>query len=270
MAQALTRALILIAAASPAFAGGLPAHPLIPRPRPVFPGDPPPGSLPPDAADVYGADSSVVELSPAQTAPDSQTAPASQAAFGDPPSGPVNVPVPPEARVDTPQPPYDPRPTGLDPDGFSVAEKTGLADLTRKYAARHGLPLELLHRIIMRESKYKPHLVHRHYYGLMQITSATARGMGYKGSAKGLLDAETNLAYATPYLANAWALADGDIDRAVRLYASGYYYTAKSKGMLGAMRDAHSPPIAPEAGQQPTLAAPPPPQTSFFGGLFGR
>ena len=120
--------------------------------------------------------------------------------------------------------------------GFALAEQAGLAELTRQYAHRHGVPLALLHRIIMRESRYHPHLVHRSYYGLMQITPATARSMGYHGAPSGLLDAKTNLHYATPYLANAWALADGNLDRAVQLYASGYYYTAKNKHMLSQMR----------------------------------
>ncbi len=139
---------------------------------------------------------------------------------------------------------YDPRPAAPDVPGFEIARKAGLAEITRKYADKNGVPLALVHRIIMRESKYCPRLVGRHrYYGLMQITPATARSMGYHGSAKGLLNPETNLAYATPYLANAWALADGDMDRAVRLYAAGYYNTAKSKHMLAAMRDANSPAV---------------------------
>jgi hypothetical protein len=253
MAQALTRALALIALASPAFAGGLPAHPPVPPPRPVFPSDPP--GPPPEEQQA------IVELPATEPQP-----------------APLNVPTPAEARIDLPPPPYTQRvdKPGLDdpdPDGFTVAEKAGLADLTRKYAALHGVPLALLHRIIMRESKYNPTAMHRRYYGLMQITHATARGMGYKGGAKGLLNAETNLAYATPYLANAWALADGDMNRAVKLYAAGYYYTAKSKNMLGAMRHAHSPPVKPEASAPqypPTLAAPPPQQAGFVDSLFGR
>ncbi|MCW2275611.1 transglycosylase SLT domain-containing protein [Rhodoblastus acidophilus] len=253
MAQALTRALALFALASPALAGGLPDHPPAPPPRPAFPSDPP--------ETAPGADQpAVVELRPSVA-----------------PSAPADVAPPAEARIDPPPPPpFKPRPDKAaepDPDGFTAAEKAGLADLTRKYAARHGVPLALLHRIIMRESKYHPGVVHRRYYGLMQITHATARGMGYKGGAKGLLDAETNLAYATPYLANAWALADGDMNRAVTLYAAGYYYTAKSKNMLGAMRHAHSPPVKPEAAasqETPTLASPPQQQTGFFDSLFER
>jgi soluble lytic murein transglycosylase-like protein len=154
--------------------------------------------------------------------------------------------------------------------GFALAEQAGLAELTRQYAHRHGVPLALLHRIIMRESRYHPHLVHRSYYGLMQITPATARSMGYHGAPNGLLDAKTNLHYATPYLANAWALADGNLDRAVQLYASGYYYTAKNKHMLSQMRDANSEPVKPETTSALALAPPPPRQKDFFESVFGN
>ena len=168
-----------------------------------------------------------------------------------------------------PRPNYDLRPVGKDVPGFDIAKKAGLAEITRKYAEKNGVPLALVHRVIMRESKYCPRLIGRHrYYGLMQITPATARSMGYRGSAKGLLNPETNLAYATPYLANAWALSGGDMDRAVRLYAAGYYNTAKSKHMLGEMRDANSPAVKPVE----TLAAaapPPPPPANIFEAMFG-
>jgi soluble lytic murein transglycosylase-like protein len=152
--------------------------------------------------------------------------------------------------------------------GFVLAEQAGLAELTRKYALKHGVPLALLHRVIMRESRYHPHLVNHSYYGLMQITHATARSMGYHGSPNGLLDPETNLAFASPYLANAWALAEGDMDRAVRLYASGYYYTAKSKGMLGLMRNADSPPVKAEPVAE-APPAPPPRPSNIFESIFG-
>jgi soluble lytic murein transglycosylase-like protein len=64
----------------------------------------------------------------------------------------------------------------------------------------------------------------------MQIKAATARGVGYGGSAAGLLDPETNLTYAVRYLAGAYRLAGGNHDRAVSYYARGYYYAAKGKG----------------------------------------
>ena len=72
----------------------------------------------------------------------------------------------------------------------------------------------------------------------MQISHATARGIGYRGTAQGLLDPNTNLRYGMAYLGNAYRVAGGDQSRAVRLYASGYYYEAKRKGMLRQMRQA--------------------------------
>jgi len=96
------------------------------------------------------------------------------------------------------------------------------------HAAANGVPAELVHRIVMRESRYHPQLVGRGgASGLMQIKLATARGMGYTGSAAGLLDPETNLTYGVKYLAGAYRTAGGNHTRAVGYYASGYYYAAK-------------------------------------------
>ena len=63
--------------------------------------------------------------------------------------------------------------------------------------------------------------------GLMQIKLATARGLGYTGNAEGLRDPNTNLTYGVKYLAGAYRAANGDHNRAVAYYASGYYYVAK-------------------------------------------
>ena len=113
-------------------------------------------------------------------------------------------------------------------------------------AGIHGVPEAFVHRIVMRESRYDPRLVHNHCFGLMQIKYATARGMGYKGDARGLLDPQTNLTYAVPYLANAYRVADGDEDRATALFSGGYYYAAKRKKMQGLLRTAASPAPTPE------------------------
>ena len=67
--------------------------------------------------------------------------------------------------------------------------------------------------------------------------------MGYTGPASGLLDANTNLAYAVPYLANAYKVAGGNQDRAVSLYSGGYYYAAKRKGLLRELRTGPSEPV---------------------------
>jgi soluble lytic murein transglycosylase-like protein len=84
----------------------------------------------------------------------------------------------------------------------------------------------------VRESGYNAAARNGPYYGLMQISHATATGMGYRGSPAGLLDAETNLRYAVRYLAGAYVTAKGNPDQAVRFYARGFYYDAKRAGLL--------------------------------------
>lgn len=111
-------------------------------------------------------------------------------------------------------------------------ETPELRRLINKYAAVHGIPVTLLHRVIIRESTHNPAARNGPYYGLMQILPQTARSMGYRGSPDGLLDAETNLIYAGRYLRGAWLVSDGDEATAVSWYARGYYYEAKRRGML--------------------------------------
>ena len=96
------------------------------------------------------------------------------------------------------------------------------------HAEANHVPEALVHRVIVRESRYQPELVGRGgTIGLMQIKLATARGLGYTGDAEGLRDPDTNLTYGVKYLAGAYRAADGDHDRAVHYYAAGYYYAAK-------------------------------------------
>ncbi|RYG28899.1 MAG: lytic transglycosylase domain-containing protein [Burkholderiales bacterium] len=100
--------------------------------------------------------------------------------------------------------------------------------MVERHAAANSIPPEMVHRIIMRESRYNPRAVGRGgAMGMMQIKLATARGVGYTGDAQGLLDAETNLTYAVKYLAGAYRTANGHPDRTVSYYAGGYYYAAK-------------------------------------------
>lgn len=124
-----------------------------------------------------------------------------------------------------------------------------------KQAKIHGVPEALIHRVVMRESRYRPDAMHKRYYGLMQITYPTARSMGYKGEPKGLLDAETNLTYGVPYLANAFLVADKKDDRAVALYSKGYYFEAKRKHQLALMRTADSEPLVKEPEVAETVVA---------------
>ena len=104
--------------------------------------------------------------------------------------------------------------------------------LIAKYAAIYEVPEDLVRRVARRESTFNPNAYNRGHWGLMQIKHQTARGMGYRGPARGLLDAETNLKYAVKYLRGAWMVADGNAALADRLYQRGYYYDAKRKGLL--------------------------------------
>jgi soluble lytic murein transglycosylase-like protein len=108
------------------------------------------------------------------------------------------------------------------------AQRAEYTELVTRHALANGLPPALVHRVIMRESRYNASLVGRGgTIGLMQIKLATARGLGYTGTAEGLRDPDTNLTYAVKYLAGAYRAANGNHDRAVGYYASGYYYAAK-------------------------------------------
>ena len=104
--------------------------------------------------------------------------------------------------------------------------------LIAKYSDAYHVPEPLIRRIIVRESGYNPRAKNGPYYGLMQIRYDTAQSMGYDGPASGLLDADTNLRYAVKYLSGAYIVGDSNADQAVRNYASGYYYSAKAKGLL--------------------------------------
>src|SRR5271166_3640172 len=152
--------------------------------------------------------------------------------------------------------------------GFAATPEHPAAydEFITRQAAKHGVPERLVHRIVMRESRYNPRVVHNHCFGMMQIKYGTARSMGYKGSPQGLLDPQVNMTYAIPYLANAYRVADGDEDRAVRLFAGGYYYAAKHKQLLASLRTAESPPLTPEP-PPPALARNP--DLGLFAFLLG-
>jgi soluble lytic murein transglycosylase-like protein len=116
--------------------------------------------------------------------------------------------------------------------GTPLDANGNLDQLVARYASANNLPEALLRRVIHRESRGNPRVISKGNYGLMQIRLGTARAMGYRGTAAGLLDAETNMTYAVKYLAGAYRVAGGNMDRAVHYYAAGYYYAAKRKGLV--------------------------------------
>lgn len=95
--------------------------------------------------------------------------------------------------------------------------------LISSYAKAHGVPLSLAHAVVKVESNYRPHVRGRAgEIGLMQIKPATARMMGYSGSAKGLYDPETNIKWGMKYLAAAHKLGGGTTCGTILKYNAGH------------------------------------------------
>ncbi|MDR9772486.1 transglycosylase SLT domain-containing protein [Rhizobium hidalgonense] len=148
------------------------------------------------------------------------TTPRASMDYGFDESGPIDPPTAPPMFSDD------------DKDDAPTVEKSFVTKLIQKYSKLYEIPETLLHRIVHRESRYNPKAYNkRGYFGLMQIKYNTAKSMGYDGAPGGLFDAETNIKYAAKYLRGAWLVSDSREDDAVRLYARGYYYDAKRKGM---------------------------------------
>ena len=134
----------------------------------------------------------------------------------------------------------------------AFAGQAEYAEMVAAHARANGVPEALVHRVIMRESRYQPGLVgHGGTIGLMQIKLATARGLGYTGDAAGLRDPETNLTYAVKYLAGAYHAANGDHDRAVRYFAGGYYYVAKHQRQQAVQQASFETQLEPNGNPQP-------------------
>ena len=104
--------------------------------------------------------------------------------------------------------------------------------LIAKHSAAYGVPESLVRRVIHIESKGNPRVVSKGNYGLMQIRLGTAKSMGYRGTADGLLDADTNMTYAVKYLASAYRAAGCNEQRAINYYQRGFYKRPTSKCAL--------------------------------------
>ncbi len=92
-----------------------------------------------------------------------------------------------------------------------------------QHAAANGVPFDLAHGVVMVESRYRPRATGAgRYIGLTQISHRTARGIGYRGSASGLYDPDTNLRFGMKYLGQALRQAKGDYCLAVSKYQGGH------------------------------------------------
>jgi soluble lytic murein transglycosylase-like protein len=109
--------------------------------------------------------------------------------------------------------------------------KARYASLIATFARANGVPLALAHAVVSIESRYNAGARGRAgEIGLMQIKLQTARGVGYKGSAKGLYDPATNLRYGMKYLGQAHKLAGGDLCRTVMKYNGGHFMKRATRG----------------------------------------
>ncbi|QIO50982.1 lytic transglycosylase domain-containing protein [Rhizobium leguminosarum bv. trifolii] len=109
--------------------------------------------------------------------------------------------------------------------GYSVANVSGnsYSALISKYANQYEVPVALATAVIRIESNFNPNARGSHgEIGLMQIKPATARMMGYSGSAKGLFDPETNIKYGMKYLAAAHDLGGGETCNTILKYNAGH------------------------------------------------
>lgn len=137
-------------------------------------------------------------------------------------------------------------PTVTRTTGYPKAEKpatTGYTGLIHSYAKAYGVPADLAHAVVRVESNFNSRARGRAgEIGLMQIKPATARMMGYTGSASGLYDPETNIKFGMKYLALAHQLGGGTTCGTILKYNAGHAakrmnpvskrYCGKIQGML--------------------------------------
>lgn len=96
-----------------------------------------------------------------------------------------------------------------------------LGQLVAVKALEHNVPAPLAHAIVTKESGFNPTVISKGNYGLGQIRCGTARGLGFTGNCRDLLDPETNLTYSMRYLREALDRSRGDWCKAATLYNRG-------------------------------------------------
>jgi soluble lytic murein transglycosylase-like protein len=118
----------------------------------------------------------------------------------------------------------------IDAPAAKGAPETTLRHRIAAHAKAAGLPAELAEAVVRHESRFNPKARGRHgEIGLMQIKPQTARGLGYRGTAAGLYDVETNLKWGMAYLAGAYKLAGGDTCGTILRYNAGHGATRMNR-----------------------------------------
>lgn len=107
--------------------------------------------------------------------------------------------------------------------GPSLADEARYRAMLVREAERLGVPPALADAVAFVESGYRPDARGAvGELGLMQVRPQTAAMLGHTGPAEALLDPETNIRFGVAYLAQAWALAKGDLCRTLMKYRAGH------------------------------------------------
>lgn len=105
---------------------------------------------------------------------------------------------------------------------FSNPADANVQSIVAAEAKRQGVPVALAMKVAKTESNFRCSAVGRAgERGVMQIKPATARGVGYRGSASGLNNCATGIRYGMIYLRMAYKKAGGNWYRAAILYNAG-------------------------------------------------
>lgn len=103
------------------------------------------------------------------------------------------------------------------------ARKDAVRQMVVEAAREQGVPVGVALAVARTESNFTCSARSRAgALGVMQIKHATARGIGYKGSASGLFDCRTGIKWGMIYLRQAIDLANGNVCRAAHYYFSGF------------------------------------------------
>ena len=112
-------------------------------------------------------------------------------------------------------------------------EATRVVALISEMAPAQGVPTWFALRIAKVESNYNPRARGRAgELGVFQLKCNTARGIGYKGSCSGLLDARTNVHYGLRHLALAMRSSGGNLRLAASKHNGGLGRRTEVRGYV--------------------------------------
>ena len=111
----------------------------------------------------------------------------------------------------------------------TVSGSAAIDRMIVRHAEENGIPPELAFAVVKVESRYNPRARGAGVYGLSQIKPATARSLGFAGSASDLLDPDTNLTYGMKYLKGAWEKGGHDVCQAAMKYKGGHRATRMTR-----------------------------------------